>query len=201
MSESQNETQNPPAAPADEQLAAFHALFADLPDRAQRAFLAGFVAGKGLKRAEELSDVSRWCHYQWMKKDDGYRERFYLAKTILTDEAEEEAYRRAFVGYDTPVVHGGKITGSYKSYSDSLAQFMLKGMRPRVYRDGEGDIPSGPMSMQINILSPEESAVARARIRAAQEPQPARTISIPAGADSRQADEQQTFDDNVTEKP
>jgi hypothetical protein len=200
MSESPSEIQTAPSAPADKQIAAFHALFADLADRAQRAFLAGFVAGKGLKRAEELSDVSRWCHYQWMKKDADYRERFQLAKTILTDEAEEEAYRRAFVGYDEPVVHGGKITGWYKSYSDALAQFLLKGMRPRVYRDGEGDVSTGPMSMEIRILSPEESAGARAEARAAQEPQPVRTISIPGGADSTQAGEQQTFD-SVKEKP
>ncbi|HEY1270250.1 MAG TPA: hypothetical protein VGH16_23535 [Candidatus Binatia bacterium] len=180
MSESQPEIANPPA-PADKQLAGFHALFADLANRQQRAFLAGFVAGKGLKRAEELSDVSRWCHYQWIKSDAAYRERFRLAKTILTDEAEDEAYRRAFLGHDTPIVHGGKITGSYKSYSDALAQFMLKGMRPRVYREGMEDLPMGPTSMTIRVITPEEQAKRRAEEKARLAAESARTISLPIG--------------------
>jgi hypothetical protein len=183
MSESPLETANPPApsAPAGKQLAGFHELFADLANRHQRAFLAGFLAGKSLKRAEELSDVSRWCHYQWMKNDAAYRGSFRLAKTILTDEAEDEAYRRAFVGYDAPVVHAGKITGWYKSYSDALAQFMLKGMRPRVYRDGAGDLPMGPTDITIRVVRPEDRDKEKAEERAEQAPDGPRTISIPIG--------------------
>ncbi|HKA32860.1 MAG TPA: hypothetical protein VKH64_06580 [Candidatus Binatia bacterium] len=197
MSDSPTETANPPAPAAPSEL------FADLGDRRQRAFLAGFVAGKGLKRAEELSDVSSMCHYQWMKKDAAYRECFRLAKTMLTDEAEDEAYRRAFVGYDTPIVHAGKIIGSHKRYSDSLAQFMLKGMRPRVYREGMEDLPMGPTHMTIRVITPEEQEKRRAEERAkAAAESTTRTISIPGpDADSSaQADERQTFD-NLKEKP
>ena len=181
MSESPPETAAPPApsAPDDKQLEALPALFADLANRHQRAFLAGFLAGKGLKRAEELSDISRWCHYQWMKNDDAYRESFRLAKTILTDEAEDEAYRRAFLGYDTPVVHAGKITAWHKSYSDSLAQFMLKGMRPRVYRDGMDDLPMGPTGITIEIVRPEDREKAREEERAGQTLDGPQTISLP----------------------
>src|ERR1051325_5488619 len=101
MSEPQPEVVNPTAssAPDDKEIASLRALFADLSNRRQRAFIAGFLAGKSLKRAEDLSDVSRWCHYQWMKSAALYRERFRLAKTILTDEAEEEAYPPAFLCY------------------------------------------------------------------------------------------------------
>ncbi len=203
MSESPIAPANPPAnaAPEEKALAALSELFADLADRRQRAFLAGFLAGKGLKRAEDLSDVSLMCHYQWMKNDEAYREHFRLTKTILTDGAEDEVYRRAFVGYDAPIVHAGKIIGSHKRYSDSLAQFMLKGMRPRVYRDGMDDLPMGPMSMEIRILSPEESEKERAEARARQAPDAPRIISIPGGdSDSAEVDEQQTFA-NLKEKP
>src|ERR1051325_153656 len=164
MSEPQPEVVNPPAAsaPDDKEIASLRALFADLSNRRQRAFLAGFLAGESLKRAEDLADVSRWCHYQWMKSDARSRERFRLAKTILTDEAEEEAYRRAFLGYDAPVVYGGKITAWYKSYSDALAQFLLKGMRPEIYGPGAADRPMGPTEMTIRVVRPEDREKDRA---------------------------------------
>ncbi|HEY6198149.1 MAG TPA: hypothetical protein VI231_06055 [Candidatus Binatia bacterium] len=181
MSEPQPEVVNPPAAsaPDDKEIASLRALFADLSNRRQRAFLAGFLAGESLKRAEDLADVSRWCHYQWMKSDALYRERFRLAKTILTDEAEEEAYRRAFLGYDAPVVYGGKITAWYKSYSDALAQFLLKGMRPEIYGPGAADRPMGPTEMTIRVVRPEDREKDRAEERA--EAEATRTISIPIG--------------------
>ncbi len=195
MSETQNESATPLAEPAAEQPEiATRGLFADLADRAQRAFLAGFVAGKGLKRAEELSKVSRWCHYEWMKKDTAYRERFRQAKTILADEAEEEAYRRAFVGCDVPVFHSGKVPGSRKSYSDALAQFLLKGMKPRVYGKYAGEFPEGPTEMIIRVVPPEDREKARAEEGAAAES--ARTISIPIGGDAAPGER-----DHLKEKP
>src|SRR5262249_32130297 len=106
---------------------------------------------------------------------------FRLAKTILTDEAEDEAYRRAFLGYDAPVVHAGKITGWYKSYSDALAQFMLKGMRPRVYREGLADLPMGPTGIKNRVVTPEEQERGGAAERAEAAAKSTRTISLPIG--------------------
>jgi hypothetical protein len=44
----------------------------------------------------------------------------------------------------------GKITGSYKAYSDNLAMFFLKGPRPERYRDNQAGITLQG-STQINI--------------------------------------------------
>jgi len=147
-------------APDDRTLAGLRECFADIDDRRPRAFLAGFVAGMGIGNAARLSGVDRSCHYDWMKKDIRYRERFQRARMILADDAEQEVYRRAFRGVDTPIVHRGKITGWYKSYSDALAMFMLKALRPNVYRDN-AEIPVGPAEINIRVVTPEERQKAR----------------------------------------
>ncbi len=119
-----------PPAPKDESLRELREVFADLANRHQRAFLAGFARGRGVRQAERLSGVSRLSHNKWLKEDPRYRERFALVRLMLADDAEEEAYRRAFAGVETPIVYGGKVRGWTKSYSDALAMFLLKAMKP-----------------------------------------------------------------------
>src|SRR5581483_5058002 len=82
-------------APDENKLAELRACFADLENRHQRAFLAGFVAGMGIKRAAALSGVSRTAHYDWMKADRRYRECFERAREMIADRAEAEGWRRA----------------------------------------------------------------------------------------------------------
>lgn len=152
MPKSRSNAEAAPLAPEDNELEELRALFADLTNRRQRAFLAGFIVGKGLKRAAELSGLSRWCHYEWMRVDALYRERFKLARQILVDDAEGEAYRRAVHGVDQPIVFRGKITGAAKSRSDALLVFVLKAMRPEIYRDGaepEPDLNAPPLKITI----------------------------------------------------
>jgi hypothetical protein len=132
------DVKEPPSAPDDRDFAELAAVFADLPNLRQRAFLAGFVAARGIRAAEGLSGVSRWSHYEWMSKDPLYAERFRLAKQMIADDFEGEAHRRAFVGVDTPVVYRGEITAAYKRYSDALAIFVLKAMKPEVYNRRRG---------------------------------------------------------------
>jgi len=140
MPHSRRQCKKPPT-PADDDrpLAELGEICADLTNRRQRAFLAGFAGAGGLSGAERLSGVSRWSHYKWMREEPVYRSRFRLARAIVADDAEEEIYRRAFLGVETPIIYRGKIRGWHKSYSDALAMFWLKAMRPGVYRDNRRD--------------------------------------------------------------
>jgi hypothetical protein len=104
--------------------------------------------------------VSRQSHYEWLRDDPLYREHFERAKRMLADSAEEEVCRRAYRGYDTPVIYRGKITGYYRSYSDALAMFMLKGMKPAVYRDNAPLPIGGPTHINITVKRPEDKAPA-----------------------------------------
>jgi hypothetical protein len=148
-------------------------LFADLKNRRQRALLAGFIVGKGLKRAAELAGLSRWCHYQWMRDDALYRERFKLARRILIDDAEGEAYRRAVHGVDVPIVHRGEVTGAAKSRSDQLLMFVLKAMRPEIYRDGAEPEPDfDAPRLTITVEKPEAASGEPRAVSGAEESPP-----------------------------
>ena len=141
------------AAPDERALAGLRECFADLDNPYQRAFLAGFVAGMGVKRAAELSGVACWTHYKWMKEDERYRDRFVTARAMIADHAEAEIWRRAFLGVDTPLHWRGEITCWYKSYSDALAIFAMRALKPELYRRSDPDFETigGPTAIEITI--------------------------------------------------
>ena len=154
-----DETLPPAGAPSDleaaddeRKLAELLAEFADVTDRRQRAFLAGFAIGKGIKAAQRLSGVHWRSHYRWLEDDPRYCECFELVERVLADEAEEEAYRRAFLGYETSVSWRGKVRSVHKGYSDALAVFLLRGMKPERYRRRAGEPVTGrPTPLLITI--------------------------------------------------
>lgn len=141
-----------PSKPAekDQAFAKLLAEFADVTNWRQRAFLAGYVLGHGIRAAQRLSGIDWKTHYKWLDNEPLYGEHFELVKRFLADAAEEEAYRRAFVGYETG--SRGKRHSTHKSYSDALAIFLLKGMKPNVYGRYAPDPSSGgPSAIEITI--------------------------------------------------
>lgn len=140
----------------DKDLTEIRKIFAELDNPLQRAFLAGFVRAKGIRRAERLSGVARNTHYTWMKKDERYEECFRQAKKIVADDAEEEVFQRAFHGFYMPIIYRGKIKGWYKCYSDMLAMFVLRGVKRGVYGPNAEPEYDGPTSMHITILKEGE---------------------------------------------
>jgi hypothetical protein len=150
-----------PAEPeklADDSTAEFRDLFREVINHRQRAFLVGYVQALGIRSAARLSGVSRQSHYEWLRGDPLYREHFERAKAILADSAEEEVCRRAYKGYETPVIYRGQITAYYKSYSDALAMFMLKGLKPGMYKESAAVPVAGPTHINITVKRPEDSA-------------------------------------------
>ena len=74
-------------------------------------------------------------HNRWLEENRyGYHERFQLANKVYVGLMEAEADRRAIEGIDHPVIHQGKITATYKQYSDNLLMFRMKKLDP-AYRD------------------------------------------------------------------
>jgi hypothetical protein len=68
------------------------------------------------------------------------------------------SFSRPFEGFDHPIIYAGKITGSYKAYSDNLAMFFLKGLRPERYRDSQaGIVLQGPTQINITIKGDKNS--------------------------------------------
>jgi hypothetical protein len=163
-----------PAEPAPDEnlLAELRECFADLDNPCQRAFLAGFVAVMSVHGAARLAGVDRSCHYDWMNKDDRYRERVELARQMIADHFEAEIWRRAFQGVDTPLHWRGEITAWTKTYSDTLAVFALRALKPEAYRRSDPDFDMrGPTSITIRVHKPGEEQNAEPALP---------TVSIPA---------------------
>lgn len=84
------------------------------------------------------------------------------AKQKAGDRWEAEVARRAFEGVEEPVFHQGIECGTVRKYSDTLAMFMLKGLRPEKYRDGQTNI-SVNTSVAVTISEPERQKLLERR--------------------------------------
>jgi len=124
-------------------------LFRSVRQREQRAFLAGFLQTGRITKAAEIAGIHYTTYYHWLKQSQAYAEAFEQAKGIAGDLAEDEVYRRVFEGYDHPVTYKGKITAHYKAFSDILAMFWLKGLKPEKYRDSSSLPINGPTQFAI----------------------------------------------------
>lgn len=110
-------------------------LFQGISNPKKRRFLAAFARCGCIVQAAKDAGIHFTSHYNWLKNDPDYTEAFNRARGIAGDIAEGEIYRRAFLGFDHPVIYEGKITTTYKDFSDTLAMFWLKGLKPERYRE------------------------------------------------------------------
>ncbi len=106
----------------------------------QKAFLAAFAKVGNVQAAADAAGIDRSTHYRWMKRNSRYRQRFEFAREAAADALEAVARRRAIEG------------------SDQLLMFLLKGLRPEVYRERTehhfGNVP-GEFTFTIGGGAPE----------------------------------------------
>lgn len=102
----------------------------------KKAFLAAFREFGNVRLACEAAAVGRSSHYRWLDQDPDYAEEFEQAKADAVDVLEAEARRRAVDGVEELVGwYKGQAGGKIRRYSDTLLIFLLKGLRPEVYRE------------------------------------------------------------------
>ena len=102
-----------------------------------------------MARACEAIDVARLTVYRWRDADPEFARDWAHAKEVGLDALEDEGTRRAFEGYDKPIVHQGVVTATMKEYSDTLLIFLLKGGKPEKYRERQQVDHSGGVSLQV----------------------------------------------------
>jgi hypothetical protein len=125
----------------------------------KRKFLRAFSQIGMVGKAAEAAGIDRDYHYYWLRSDENYRLAFEQSRQMAGDRAEDEVVRRGIEGFDHPIIYEGKITGSYKAYSDNLAMFFLKGLRPERYPDSQaGMVLQGPTQINITIKGDKNSA-------------------------------------------
>jgi hypothetical protein len=117
--------------------------------RHQKRFLAAFSACASVIQAARWAKINRQCHYNWLREDPTYPQRFKDATEAASRTLEDEAVRRAHEGLRKPVRYKGKIVGYETEFSDSLLIEVLRAnsakFRPaqRIQHEGasEGGAP------------------------------------------------------------
>ncbi len=71
------------------------------------------------------------------RNDEDFAEAWDLALEAAANVLEEEAIRRAIEGVLEPVYYKGEVTGYKTNHSDTLLMFILRGLKPGVYRENQ----------------------------------------------------------------
>jgi hypothetical protein len=102
------------------------------------------AAGGNVTEAARITNLARQTIYNHKKSDPDFAKQLDAAILAGVDVLEDEARRRAHVGWLEPVFYKGEECGSVRKYSDTLLIFMLKAARPDVYRERASWEVSGP---------------------------------------------------------
>ena len=128
-------------------------LFTGIINQKKRAFLVAFSRSGRVMVSCKMAEIHWTTHYHWKKHDKKYLAAFQMAEQIAADFMEEEVHRRGFDGFDVPVTYEGEIKTYYKAYSDNLAMFRLKKIRPE-YRDNYlANNFLGPVQVNVKFSS------------------------------------------------
>lgn len=97
---------------------------------------------KVLAQTGRVAEAARACGYTdtstiqaYRRQDEDFAEKWDLALESAADVLEDEIWRRAHDGVLEPMLYKGTIVAYKPNYSDSLAMFILRGLRPERYRD------------------------------------------------------------------
>jgi len=109
----------------------------------QAAFLAAYAETGNISWAARAAGISRQRHYVWSEQSEAYREAAAVAQSEAVEFLELEARKRAAEGMrqykfheGTPILH--PITGEpyyEEKRSDTLLIFLLKALKPEMYRE------------------------------------------------------------------
>lgn len=161
----------------------------------RQPFLHELAATGIVSAACAEAGIDRHTAYMRRKKDEKFRRQWRAALDDAADLLEREARRRAEQGVDEPVVYQGVLAGQWideagnpcqhnapgakfvpltiKRYSDALMMFLLRGARPKKYRDRVNMQHSGKVTHKhsatknlVSKLTGDAEAAAAAKVLA-----------------------------------
>lgn len=112
----------------------------------QIRFIAAYGECGNVTGAAEVARLTRQCHYQWLSQPE-YQEAFAAAREVAVERLEAEARRRALAG------------------SDVLLIFLMKALRPDVYRDTHSLHLQAKVAHDVTRKPGEEGMTDNERIR------------------------------------
>ncbi len=103
-------------------------------------FLAALAEWPVVTHACETAGVATRTAYRARETDSEFADAWAKALEDGVDKAEAEAWRRAVIGVDEPVIHKGQLAVgpdgtplTIRRYSDRLLELLLRGRRKSVY--------------------------------------------------------------------
>lgn len=108
----------------------------EIEDARKRALLIGLRETGTVSGGCACAGASRQSFYTWRENDPAFAAAVVEVEEAAADRLEQEAYRRAVEGVTEPTGwYKGQPGGMIQRYSDTLAIFLLKGLRPEKYAD------------------------------------------------------------------
>jgi hypothetical protein len=101
----------------------------------EKTFLDVLRRTCNVTEAARTAGVGRRTAYEWRQADAAFASAWDEAEQEAADALEREAWRRGVEGTDKPVTYQGKITVTYKEYSDRMLEMLLKAHRPDKFKD------------------------------------------------------------------
>lgn len=98
-------------------------------------FLAALAEVPVVVHACKAAGVNRVTAWRAREADPEFAKAWDEALEEGIDRAEQEAFRRAVVGYEKPVWYKGELVGTETVHSDALLALILKGRRKAVYAE------------------------------------------------------------------
>ena len=131
--------------------------------RMQGPFLAAVAECGNITQAAKAVGCDRTTHYLWKRTDPTYEARYLAAIDEAVERLEQEARRRACDGVVRKIFSRGDPvidpeTGKQyeeRVYSDVLLIFLLKALRPGVYREAFNMIQTTGISIQQTVQDVE----------------------------------------------
>lgn len=126
------------------------------------AFCGALAESCNVGKACKAIGIARQTAYEWRREIPAFDEAWNKAMKVGLTALEDEAHRRAFEGFDKPIVHQGVVMDTCKEYSDTLAIFLLKAHDPDKYRENSRvehtGADGGPIKQQVIITTGVPSA-------------------------------------------
>jgi hypothetical protein len=153
-------------------------------------FLAAYRETGSVTAASIVSGYPRQTHYSRLKTNQAYAKAFAAAEVHAEEQRKEQTlsrvvrlenalFTRAVEGWEEPIVHQGQFyyppirdektgqwTGiskkplSIRKYSDSNAQFLLRGLAPERYRDRQSVEITGSVNLIERLNAGRKRAAA-----------------------------------------
>lgn len=125
-----------------------------------------------MRHAYTAAGIHRSTMIGWRKDHKLFDSLMEAIQEEMVDTLRAEAYRRAVVGHDEPLVHQGVKTGeTVKKFSDGLLQFTLMGYDAKFRAKDVNMNVSGSLDSNINIEGLRDRLAQRLEQRAKGESQ------------------------------